>query len=411
MKVPYHLLIVCIIALAGCGSTRDVNSTYRPATIEADTTILPKVVIPEPDTPKPEVVEKKYLKDEEAFKVSVLLPLHITAGDYKMPSVIADYYEGILLGLDSLKKMGLDVVMNVYDTKGDSATVKRLTWKPELAESHAIIGPTFKKGHEMLLQYVKPRRIALVSPFSNANMWSDSNHYALYCTPDENSYAAALAQTIHDKYPNAKLLLFNDDTQEDKDFLWRFKLAAKKLNMKGWTDITYKSGWSIEPHLLRCDTCLNVVIAPTDKSWIALQLLTQLKDPEIHTKLFVRDSWLDFNNINYQTYQLWQQNNLHVLTHYYVDDKEKTVMHFKALYKEKFGAVPNEFAYRGFDHIMALGMAYYYTLQDESVADALPKQSYQGMHNCFKFRFNGKALENESVNVIRFTDYKFLRVK
>lgn len=413
MKIPYHLLFVVIIALASCGSTKN-TSEFRRVPIEADTTIIPRVVIPdekiEDETPPQEPV---YLKDSEPLKISLMLPLNIRAGEYRMADVIADYYEGILLGVDSLKNMGLDVVLNVYDTKSDSATVKKLTWKKELAESHAIIGPTFKKGHALLLDYVKPREIALVSPFSNANIWSDSNHYALYCSPDENSYAAALAETIHKKYPKAKLLLFNDNTQDDKDFLWRFKLAAKKLGMSGWVDITYKSGWNIKPHLLKDDSSQNIIIAPTDKSRIALELLTQLSNDEekFNTTLFVRDSWLSFNNISFQTYKLWQQNNLHVLTHYFVDAHEKTVMRFKAAYKSKYSAMPDDFAFRGFDHIMTIGRAFNKVTEEKNLASVLAEDAFTGMHNGFKFRFNGKSVENQSVNVIKFTNYRFLRVK
>lgn len=409
MKIYFRFLVVTIIALAGCGSTSNAG-VFRPAPIKADTTIVPKVVIPPADSSKKRTAKVRTLKDAHPLQISILLPFNITAGEYKMPEVIADYYEGILLGLDSLKNMGLDVVVNVYDTKDDSATVKRITWKEELAKSDAIIGPTFKKGHAQLLQYVKPRKIALVSPFSNANMWTDSNHYALYCTPDEKSVAATLAKTIKDKYPKANILLFNDDTKDDKDFLWRFKLAAKDLGLSGWKDITYKAEWDITPLLKTGDSAINVIVAPTNNVRIAMQLLTQLKDPTINNILFVQDSWLGFDNINYQTYQLWQQNNLHVLSHFFVDENDKAVMNFKRLYKQKYATIPGDFAYRGFDHIMALGEAYY-NGEAATLAESIDSTEYKGLHNNFKFRFNGKAMENQAVNVIRFVDYRFIKVK
>ena len=409
MKIYFRFLVVIIIALAGCGSTSNA-SVFKPAPINVDTTTEPKVVIPPADTVKKQAAKKRTLKDMGALQISILLPFNITAGEYKMPDVIADYYEGILLGLDSLKHMGLDVVVNVYDTKDDSATVKRITWKEELAKSDVIIGPTFKKGHAQLLQYVKPRNIALISPFSNANMWTDSNHCALYCTPDEKSEAAVLAKTIKEKYPKANILLVNDDTKEDKDFLWRFKLAAKELGLSGWKDITYKAEWDITPHLKTGDSAVNVIVAPTNNVRIAMQLLTQLKNPENNNILFVKDSWLNFDNINYQTYQLWQQNNLHVLTHFFVDDTDQGVINFKHKYKQKYGAMPGNFAFRGFDHIMSVGQAYYKG-EALTLAESIDSLEYKGLHNNFKFRFNGKAMENQAVNVIRFVDYRFIKVK
>lgn len=412
MRIYFRFFVVVIIALAGCGSTSNA-STYRARTVEADTSIIPKVVIPQADSAKKQTAKNKKtrtLKDEGPLQIAILLPFNITAGEYKMPDVIADYYEGILFGLDSLERMGLDVVVNVYDTKDDSATVKRITWKEELANSNAIIGPTFKKGHSVLLQYVKSRKIALISPFSNANMWTDSNAFALYCTPDEKSEAAALALTIKNKYPKANLLLFNDATKEDKDFIWRFKVAAKEQGLSNWKDITYHGGWDITPHLKSDDSAINIIIAPTNNPAIAQQLLTQLKDPTINNIVFARDSWLGFTNVNYQTYQLWQQNNLHVLTHYFIDESDKRVIDFKRAYKQKYNSTPTDFSYRGFDHIMALGLAYY-NGEAPTLAESIDEQEYNGLHNGFKFRFNGKAMENQDINVIRFVDYRFIKVK
>lgn len=412
MKAAYHLFLLVFIALAGCASTGTHGSkgTFRPTEIPKETP--PPQVIIKPDTPQYIAPKKKFIKNVAPFKVTLLLPFNLTKGDdYKMDASIADYYEGVLMGLDSLKKLGIDIIVNAYDTKYDTATVRKLTWKKELEESNVIIGPTFKAGHAMLSKYVARRKIALISPFSNANMWSDSNYYSMYCTPDDKSYAARLAGYIMHRYPNANILLFNDNTKEDKDFLWRFKLAARDTGLTQWKDITYSSGgWDITGHLKKEVGVVNVIIAPTDNEAIANKLLTQLKDPEQVNTLFVLESWLDFKNPTYQTYQLWEQNNLHALTNYFVEDRDKNVMHFKGVYKERFGALPSDFSFRGYDQIISLGTIHY-NAETAVLAENAEGMECEGLHNNFKFRFNGRALENRSVNIIEFIDHRFRRVK
>jgi ABC-type branched-subunit amino acid transport system substrate-binding protein len=410
MKAPCQLLAVFFIALASCGSTRTTGKyTPAPNTTAEIIQVEPEKSAEPIDTVKKTPPKKQAKKNYGPFNVSLLLPLNLTTEPYKMDGVIADYYEGILMGLDSLKSMGMDIVVNVYDTKNDTATIKKITWKKELAESDVIIGPTFKSGHAMLSKYVQSRKITLVSPFSNANMWTDSNNYSLYCSPDDKSYAAALALHIKNNYPNANLLLFNDNTKEDKDFLWRFKVAAKEIGLSKWKDITHQAGWDITPHLHPADADTNIIIAPTDNEKIAQQLLTQLKDPINYNIVIALDSWLNFKSTNYQNYQLWEQNHLQILTQYYVDDYDSSVARFRAAYKKRFGTIPNDFAIRGFDHIMAMGLMYL-NGQKDILAQSVEDSEWKGLHNSFKFRFNGRAIENRSVNVIEFSNYRFQRI-
>lgn len=411
MKAPCQLIAFFLIALASCGSTRTSNP-FTPVPVEPSATVAPLEIEPKTDslavTKTPKQAAKKNLGP---FKVALLLPLNIGPGEYKLDDVFADYYEGVLMGLDSLKKLGMEVIVTVYDTKNDTAAVKKITWKKELEESDVIIGPTFKNGHTMLSKYVKAREIALVSPFSNANMWTDSNHYSMYCTPDDKSYAAALAAHIAKHHPNANLVLVNDNSKEDKDFLWRFKVAARELGLEKWKDVTYQKGSDILPQLQKGDGDTNIIITPTSNEKTAQLLLTNLKnDGGSHVNLlFTLESWLNFKNTNYQTYELWEQNHLHILTHYFADDYARDVIAFKAAYKERFATIPSDFAFRGFDHIVAMGILFM-NGKGDNLAESAEEMEVKGLHNTFKFRFNGRALENRSVNIIQFSEYRFQRI-
>lgn len=411
MKAHCQLIAFFLIALASCGSTRTSNS-FISVPVEPSVADAPLEIEPKTDSlvvnKTPKQAAKKNLGP---FKVALLLPLNIGPGEYKLDDVFADYYEGVLMGLDSLKSLGMEVIVNVYDTKNDTAVVKKITWKKELEESDVIIGPTFKNGHTMLSKYVKPREIALVSPFSNANMWTDSNHYSMYCTPDDKSYAAALAAHIAKHHPNANLVLVNDNSKEDKDFLWRFKVAARELGLEKWKDVTYQKGSDILPQLQKGDGDTNIIITPTSNEKTAQLLLTNLKnDGGSHVNLlFALESWLNFKNTNYQTYELWEQNHLHILTHYFADDYAKNVIAFKAAYKERFATIPSDFAFRGFDHIVAMGILFM-NGKGDNLAESAEEMEVKGLHNTFKFRFNGRALENRSVNIIQFSEYRFQRI-
>lgn len=405
MSLFKRFLIIVLLASASCGSTR--SGVYRPAPVFKDSTTQPVIVPEDSATKKP--VKKYGQKNYGPLKVSLLLPLNIEGGKSNMDPFLADYYEGVMMGLDSLRSLGMDVVVNVYDTKGDTAAIRKLTWKKELAESNLIIGPTFKAGYAMLSKYTLPRKITLVSPFSNAYLYSDSNKYSVYCTPDDKGYAMTLARFIKEKYPNANLLLFNDGSQEDKDFIWRFKVVARdSFGLSKWRDVTYNAALDMTT-LLKQDS-VNIIFAPTGNEKIASQLLTQLKDPAYNNILITLESWLDFKHLSFQTYELWGQNRLHVLTSYYINDFDGQVINFKIRYKNKYGAYPSGFAVRGFDHILAFGCTFLDN-RAETIAEGLQQSECRGMHNRFIFRSNGKILENRGVNIIEFKNHRFQRIE
>lgn len=81
------------------------------------------------------------------------------------PSVpFVEMYEGVLLAADSLRNLGLDVRLDVFDTDADTLSLDRLIASGKLKDENLILGPVFSSNLEKVARYARENNIPVVSP-------------------------------------------------------------------------------------------------------------------------------------------------------------------------------------------------------------------------------------------------------
>jgi len=73
-------------------------------------------------------------------------------------------YEGILIAVDSLRALGLNIELDVYDIGSDTTELNRLIWSGKLNNVDLIIGPVFSSNLNRMAAYAAERDIPIVSP-------------------------------------------------------------------------------------------------------------------------------------------------------------------------------------------------------------------------------------------------------
>ena len=126
----------------------------------------PAVVSPTPtvQTPATSSVVSSSADDvrERAIRVGVMLPLHNINGDGRR---MVEYYRGILMACDSLKKLGISVDLHAWNTPEDGNISTVLSDKAA-ADRDIIFGPLYSKQMDALSDFVSAHDIRLVIPFS-----------------------------------------------------------------------------------------------------------------------------------------------------------------------------------------------------------------------------------------------------
>ena len=75
-----------------------------------------------------------------------------------------DFYSGVLMAIDSLKKLGLSIKLDVYDTNYQPTTVSRILADTNFENVDAVIGPLTTKNFNVVANELRKYNVPVVSP-------------------------------------------------------------------------------------------------------------------------------------------------------------------------------------------------------------------------------------------------------
>ena len=162
-----------------------------------------KILIPVGQSVVSAADSKSSLDDvrQRAIRMGVMLPLHDKNGDGRR---MVEYYRGLLLACDTLKREGLSVDVYAWNTP-DDADIASILAKPEAASCDIIFGPLYSKQMDKLSAFCQQHGTMLVIPFSiNAPQLAENSHvFQVYQTPAslDLSTSRRFAEWFKDYHP------------------------------------------------------------------------------------------------------------------------------------------------------------------------------------------------------------------
>ena len=135
------------------------------------------------------------------IRLGVMLPLHNINGDgHRM----VEYYRGILMACDSMKKEGISVDVRAWNL-AENSDVNELLKDKDAQNRDIIIGPLYSKFMEPLSNFVKKHDIMLVVPFSihAPQLSTNKNIFQIYQAPESMTDVTArrCAEWFRDYHP------------------------------------------------------------------------------------------------------------------------------------------------------------------------------------------------------------------
>lgn len=88
--------------------------------------------------------------------------------------VSLDFYSGVLMAVDSLKKLGISLKLDVYDTNNQVNTVSQILQDKDFENLDAVIGPLTSKSFAKVATNLKKYNVPVVSPIG-ANLQLHDN--------------------------------------------------------------------------------------------------------------------------------------------------------------------------------------------------------------------------------------------
>lgn len=385
-----------------------------------------------------------------AYQVAIMMPFmskNFTPANGKeipIQSIKAiEFYEGVLIALDSLKAEGVSLFVNVYDTQRDTAVVQSLLEQRELQEADLIIGPILSNNLKIVAEFAKTKKKLLVSPLNPRNDLTINNPYFIQVNPSFDVHSRLIIEQL-DKIERNKRFIRNPLEKNllilalGKDSARVASLQQNYVNFKNDTNARIQSliptSASIDVNkikpLLQRDK-LNVIVMPTtDEGFIynslrEIQKLVDKVEPRKGYQIAIvgMDRWRYFSRINFEYYEYL---NLHFTSEYFTTSSRKTVRNFKENYKSIYGIGSREFGFKGFDIMLYFGrMINKYGVNFQA---HLWKENKVYNHTKFQIEpvyetfapLDGnpnqmrspiiKNYENQSLNFLKFKDYQLNKI-
>ncbi len=237
-------------------------------------------------------------KETERFstiKAAVILPF-LDGVSKSESSRMVEYYEGLLIAVDSLKRTGTSIDLYTYNSGPENTSLNSILGKSEMKDMDIIFGPLYQQDIKPLAEFAKKENTRLVIPFTSKDNTVFQNP-AIYQinTPQSYLYSEVYNHFVR-QFPNANVIFIeaSQDTKDKAEFIKGLKdeLRNRSIPMK-----SLKESVAVESlkTVLRADR-ENIFIPTSGSNLTLIKILPQLtllvrEQPESRIHLFGYPEW------------------------------------------------------------------------------------------------------------------------
>jgi LysM repeat protein len=371
------------------------------------------------------------------LKVAVLLPFYAdesfsvesiadsdsisddgTRNEHKMFKGIAavEFYEGLLLAVDTLKKLNSGISLFVYDTEADPNKVKTILKELEIIEPDLIFGPMTLENTRLVSKFAFEHKIPVIPPLTNEDSVLDYNPLLIQTIPSHDEELQFYARYIAQFNNKNILLITKPDIQQIQENT-RFKelLSSQAAKYYGVDSLVF-SEISIDDAVkknisrsLKKDKENLVVILSTyepDVINVLSHLHFLLRDYKI--EVFGLPQWQRFDNVRIEVLHELQ---VSLYTPFYIDYSSPRVKSFVETCRSKLKYEPFKttakgsginYAFMGYD----LGIYFLEALNtyQKNLCDCIENKKEKLLLSEYDYTRNNPQgnYVNKHINIIKF---------
>jgi len=323
--------------------------------------------------------------------------------------ITLDLYSGVLIAFDSLKKLGVNLKVDVYDTQKRQSEINTILRTNDFSRTNAVIGPLLANHFNTVASALERDNIPVISPVVKT---VKIGRNVFQSRPNDNDLKTKIIDYIKAD-TTAQVIIISDLKRKAASTILKGNFPNAKLVSSRLDKKTKKDAYNLTNQDL-IDVIKpgnNVVFLETNNAGFVSNIssiLNGLQNEEIKITLTTTNQNDAFEDEEVSNYHL---SNLHFT---YPSIKKilnsDTSNSFVKEYKRQYKVSPNTYAIRGFDLTMDVVLRLV-TSQDiyQSVNDT-PMTSY--IENKFAYKkktFGGYY--NESVYLVQYNDLKIDEVK
>ncbi len=167
---------------------------------------------------KQEVVKtvRKGINDDKVLNVAVVLSFLLDSYAPKEQSRMVEYYQGLLMAVEQLKREGYSFVINTYDAGQKENSLDSLLGSSAFDEVELLIGASYPKHNKELAKFAKEREIPLLIPFSSKKDEAIDNPTVYVANGIQSFILPEISSRFTKTFPNANVIFVEDTTDNNK---------------------------------------------------------------------------------------------------------------------------------------------------------------------------------------------------
>jgi len=374
----------------------------------------------------------KYDKTKQKFKVSLLLPLQSDAvtidnedevsatnpNFYPQPKPFLEYYEGFLMAVDSIRKSGLNVEIQLIDLKKDSVKTANIINDGSLSNSDLIIGPVYEKNFMQIAKYAKNNSINAVYPINSLNNVDINNNLNIFVLNSNLNTEIQQFARYFSSFKDNNYILINNGSEYEKEIITLYKTNLQNEFSKKYgnetlplKEILYsQSGLSGVENNLHKEK-LNIIIMPSANQIFVINMLTKLQPLSKKFKIILlgMPSWKKFDN-NIETEYLYNLNMCSFVP-FYIDYNSQKAKDFIKIYRNYYNCEPSKFSFLGYD----TGIYFLSALKNygKNFQDCISNIKVEQLQSFFNFNKTSKdgGYENNGTFIIRYNNENNVQIE
>jgi LysM repeat protein/ABC-type branched-subunit amino acid transport system substrate-binding protein len=337
-------------------------------------------------------------------------PKEMFHGFYRESENYLQFYEGVLLAVDSLKKVGMNIRLNVFDTQQNPDSIRKYIYADGFLETDLIIGPVFPQVQNEVAAIASKNRIPMISPLSSQSQVLTSNPYYYQVNPSREFLAAKTAELITEEYFNSNFVVVktinSGGIYEEKVV----DMVREKLLHSGYWGQPQGMQFHVYDFSKEGAFGFSRILSPEKENVIFVSSMNEGDLSLVLSNInnLVGDYSVTLVGFNrYEQFgsisdEFFHNLKLHYIAPYWVDYSHPETIRFLKKFKEHYYTEPGNFGMQGYD------VAFYFLNAlwnyGKDFEECLPYQQVhlsQGNYNFEKIsRFGGYM--NQGVSVISY---------
>jgi len=311
--------------------------------LKADQTLIIPVKMATNDNEKKNTTKSKKKKSANSSfdipRITLILPFTL-AVDAGTNDKYIEFYEGLLLAVDSLKSLGFSFEVQALESGTDTEAINHAILTGKLKETDYCIGGITPEQISILAKWAKKNQKMLIVPFSSHVLELDSNPYIVQTITPHNYMFERLLDYLIGQLGHSNIVFLKsgvDASDVQTELIPQLKSELKKKGVS-FSEVDDDEDLESLNKVLK-DNVENYII-PTSLSMNETnQLVSRLNaflvaHPEKKVSILGYPDWQAMNKNNQKhLYEL----DTYIYSNFYADFQQQDVRNFQIQYTQNFG--------------------------------------------------------------------------